>query len=123
MVGASLTLAMLLGVLAPDSPEYYEALVNMYTPGIWRIGVGMSISLGRVFVEVPPVEVPRLRGYMSGSFVFIGLTLVVILAGGTCGGVLGGSNGEQQRVQPMKDWVRRENLKISMTDGRAVPGR
>ena len=76
----------------PDSPEYYKAPVNMYTPGVWRIRVEVSSSLGRVLVDLPSVEVPRLRSYMSGSFVFIGLTLVLILVGGTCGGTLGRRN-------------------------------
>ena len=66
----------------PDSPEYYEAPVTMYTPGVWKIRVEVSGSLGRVLVELAPVEVPRLRSYMSGSVVFIGVSLVVVLAGG-----------------------------------------
>ena len=66
----------------PDSPEYYEALVNMDAPGVWRIRVEVSSSLGRVLVDLPSVEVPRLRSYMSGSFVFIALVSVAVLAGG-----------------------------------------
>ena len=65
-----------------DSPGYYEALVNMYTPGDWRIRVDVSSSLGKASMEAPPVEVPRLRSYMSGSYVFIGVVLVLVLAGG-----------------------------------------
>ena len=34
-------------------------------------------SLGRVFVDAPPVEVSRLRNDMVGGFVFIGVSLVV----------------------------------------------
>ena len=44
----------------PDSPEYYETLVNMYTPGDWRVRVDVSSSLCQASVEVPPVDVPRL---------------------------------------------------------------
>ena len=50
-------------------------------PGVWTIRVEVTGSLGRVFVDAPPVEVTRLRNYMAGGFVFIGVSLVVVLAG------------------------------------------
>ena len=41
----------------------------------------LTSFLGSVFVDAPPVEVPRLRSYMYGSFLFIILTLVLVLVG------------------------------------------
>ena len=65
----------------PGAPEYYKAQVNMYTPGIWRVRVEVSSSLGEISVDLPSVEVLRSRSYMSGSFGFIGVSLVLVLAG------------------------------------------
>ena len=65
----------------PDSPEYYKALVNEYAPDFWEISVEATGSLGRGLVYVPSVQVPILRSARAGSLVFIGVSLVMVLAG------------------------------------------
>ena len=65
----------------PDSPEYYQALVNEYAPDFWKISVEVTGSLGSVLVYVPSDQVPILRSAWAGSLVFIGVSLVIVLAG------------------------------------------
>ena len=62
---------------SPVSPEHYQALFSLKSPGIWRIWVEVDGRLGRVEVEVLPVEIPILRSYSTGSFVFIGVFLIL----------------------------------------------
>ena len=61
---------------SPVSPEHYQARFSLKSPGIWRIWVEVDGRLGRVEVEVLPVEIPILRSYSMGSFVFIGVFLI-----------------------------------------------
>ena len=61
----------------PVSPEHYQARFSLKSPGIWRIWVEVDGRLGRVEVEVLPVEIPILRSYSTGSFVFIGVFLIL----------------------------------------------
>ena len=61
----------------PVSPERYQARFSLKSPGIWRIWVEVDGRLGRVEVEVLPVEIPILRSYSTGSFVFIGVFLIL----------------------------------------------
>ena len=61
----------------PVSPEHYQARFSLKSPGIWRIWVEVDGRLGRVEVEVLPVEIPILRSYSMGSFVFIGVFLIL----------------------------------------------
>ena len=63
----------------PVSPERYQARFSLKSPGIWRIWVEVDGRLGRVEVEVLPVEIPVLRSYSTGSFVFIGVFVVIAL--------------------------------------------
>ena len=62
---------------SPVSPEHYQARFSLKSPGIWRIWVEVDGRLGRVEVEVLPVEIPILRSYSTGSFVFIGVFLIL----------------------------------------------
>ena len=64
---------------SPVSPEHYQARFSLKSPGIWRIWVEVDGRLGRVEVEVLPVEIPVLRSYSTGSFVFIGVFVVIVL--------------------------------------------
>ena len=64
---------------SPVSPERYQARFSLKSPGIWRIWVEVDGRLGRVEVEVLPVEIPVLRSYSTGSFVFIGVFVVIAL--------------------------------------------
>jgi hypothetical protein len=64
---------------SPVSPERYQARFSLKAPGTWRIWVEVDGRLGRVEVEVLPVEIPVLRSYSTGSFVFIGVFLVLSL--------------------------------------------
>lgn len=43
--------------------------------------LGASSSLGKATLNLPSVEVPRLRSYMTGSYTFTGVSLVVALTG------------------------------------------
>jgi hypothetical protein len=64
---------------APVSPELYQARFSLLTPGTWRMWVEVDGRLGRVEVEILPLEIPVIRSYSSGSFVFIGVFLVIAL--------------------------------------------
>jgi hypothetical protein len=64
---------------SPVSPERYQARFSLKSPGTWRLWVEVDGRLGRVEVEVLPVEIPVLRSFSSGSFVFIGVFLVITL--------------------------------------------
>ncbi len=48
-------------------------------PGVWRTSVDVSSPLGRVEVETPSVTVPESRKSKSGSLVFIGAFLAILL--------------------------------------------
>ena len=64
---------------SPVSPERYQARFSLLVPGTWRMWVEVDGRLGRVEVEVLPVEIPVLRSYSTGSFVFIGVFVVIAL--------------------------------------------
>jgi len=69
-----------LALSGPDAPGRYSARVNLDAPGIWQVALEVSSPLGTVGVDAPPVLVPAMRRFSSGSWVFVGVTLV--LAGG-----------------------------------------
>ena len=65
----------------PEVPERYLATVNMDDPGTWTVQVEVSSALGHALVEVPPVEILTARRLTAGSFIFLGVFLVLILGG------------------------------------------
>ena len=63
----------------PNDPDRYKAQVSLTAPGTWRLWVEIDGRLGRVEVEILPLEVPVLRSYSTGSFIFIGVFMVMVL--------------------------------------------
>lgn len=66
----------------PKFPGSYNAQARFDSPGFYLISVQVEGPLGTGTVLLEPLHVPELRRYSSGSFVFIGLTLVLV-AGAT----------------------------------------
>ncbi len=64
---------------SPVSPDRYQARFSLKSPGTWRLWVEVDGRLGRVEVEVLPVEIPVLRSYSTGSFVYLGVFAVIAL--------------------------------------------
>ena len=54
----------------PQTPERYDAQLNLNFPGEWRITLEITSSLGTVGVEMPPVDVPAMQQFSSGTIVF-----------------------------------------------------
>ncbi len=63
----------------PSNPGIYEATVQLDGAGIWHSSVEVSSSLGRVEVEVPPITIPLPRQTRSGSLVFLGVFLAILV--------------------------------------------
>lgn len=63
----------------PSNPGTYAATVQLDIVGIWQSSVEVSSSLGRVEVEVPPLTIPQPRQTRSGSLVFLGVFLAILL--------------------------------------------
>ena len=66
-----------LAVQTTNTPGRYDAQMNLDTPGVWNVNVEVSSSLGEVSVEGPPVTIPKARGLSQGSFVFLGVFLIL----------------------------------------------
>jgi len=66
-------------VNSPNTPERYRARVSLKASGTWRVWVEVDGRLGRVAVEVAPLDVPGLRRYSSGTLVFMVVFMVLIL--------------------------------------------
>ena len=66
----------------PKFPGTYNAQVRLDTPGVHLVSIQIQGSLGEGTVLVEPFQVPDVGGYSSGSFVFVGLTLVLVLGAG-----------------------------------------
>ena len=62
----------------PQEPERYDAQMTLESPGSWRVTVEVDSGLGTVAVEVPPLIVGETRKISGGTFVFIGIFLVII---------------------------------------------
>ena len=62
----------------PQEPERYDAQMTLDAPGSWRVTVEVASALGTVAVEVPPLYVEETRRISGGTFVFIGIFLVII---------------------------------------------
>ena len=63
----------------PSNPGTYEATVQLDAGGTWHSSVEVFSSLGRVEVEVPPLTIPEPRQTRSGSLVFLGVFLAILL--------------------------------------------
>ncbi len=63
----------------PSNPGTYEATVQLDARGTWHSSVEVFSSLGRVEVEVPPLTIPEPRQTRSGSLVFLGVFLAILL--------------------------------------------
>ena len=64
---------------SPNNPERYRARMSLTAPGTWRLWVEVDGPLGRVEVEILPLDVPALSSYSTGSFIFIGVFLILVL--------------------------------------------
>ena len=62
----------------PQEPERYDAQMTLDAPGSWRITVEVASDLGTVAVEVPTLTVEETRRISGGTFVFLGVFLVII---------------------------------------------
>lgn len=62
----------------PKFPGTYHAQTRLDSPGVWLVSIEIQGPLGDGTVLVAPMNVPDLRGYSAGSYVFIGLTLVLV---------------------------------------------
>ncbi len=62
----------------PTFPGTYHAQTRFDSPGVYLVSIEIQGELGKGTVLVEPLNVPDLRGYSSGSFVFVGLTLVLV---------------------------------------------
>ena len=64
---------------SPNTPEAYRAQIGLDEPGIWDAVVEIESPLGTGIVSVGSLHVPNPRTYSSGSFVFIGIFIVLLL--------------------------------------------
>ena len=62
----------------PTFPGTYHAQTRFDSPGVYLVSIEIQGELGKGTVLVEPLNVPDLRGYSSGSIVFVGLTLVLV---------------------------------------------
>lgn len=62
----------------PSNPDRYDAQMDLHSPGLWSITVGVESSRGKVAVEMMRLEVPETRRISGGTFVFIGVFVVLI---------------------------------------------
>ena len=62
----------------PKFPGTYNAQARFDSPGFYLVSVEVQGPLGDGTVLLETLYVPDLRGFSSGSFVFIGLTLVLV---------------------------------------------
>ena len=65
----------------PTFPGTYHAQTRFDSPGVYLVSIEIQGELGKGTMLVEPLNVPDLRGYSSGSFVFVGLTLVLVAGG------------------------------------------
>ena len=62
----------------PTFPGTYHAQTRFDSPGVYLVSIEIQGELGKGTVLVEPLNVPDLRGYSSGSIVFVALTLVLV---------------------------------------------
>ena len=61
-----------------QSPERYDAQVNLDAPGHWLVTVEVDSSLGLVAVAFIELEVPEARKISGGTFVFYGAFAMIM---------------------------------------------
>lgn len=61
-----------------QSPERYDAQINLDAPGRWLVTVEVDSSLGLVAVAFIELEVPEARKIFGGTFVFIGAFAMIM---------------------------------------------
>lgn len=66
----------------PSLPEHYEARIVLDAPGTWRVAVEVTSPLGREEVVASTLEVPITQNFTSGSIVFAGVFVLLLL--GAC---------------------------------------
>ena len=66
----------------PGLPGHYEARIVLDTPGTWRVAVEVASSLGKEEIVASTLEVPTTRSYTSGSIVFAGVFVLLLLGAG-----------------------------------------
>jgi hypothetical protein len=66
----------------PKFPGTYHAQTKFDSPGSYLISLEIQGPLGDGSVLLEPLYVPEVKGFTSGSFVFIGLTLVLASGAG-----------------------------------------
>ena len=68
-----------LAVKTSSSQERYDALMDLDTPGTWAMSVEVDSSLGEVELEIPPLEIQAPRRFSGGTFVYIGVSFIIVL--------------------------------------------
>ena len=63
----------------PNTPEAYRAQITLDAPGIWDAMVEIQGPLGTGLTAVGSLHVPNPRTYSAGSFVFVGVFLVLFV--------------------------------------------
>lgn len=62
----------------PRFPGTYQAQARLVTPGFYMVSVEVKGPRGNGAVLLEPLYIRELKGFSSGSYVFIGLTLVLV---------------------------------------------
>ena len=70
-----------LAVHTTNVTEEFQAVMNLDHAGEWRVSTEVSSPLGMATVKAPPVQIARPLRSTSGSLVFVGMTVVIILGG------------------------------------------
>ena len=68
-----------LAVHTTDVYEEYQAVMNLDHAGQWDVSVEVESPLGQATVQAPPVQIARPLRSTSGSLVFVGMTVVIVL--------------------------------------------
>lgn len=66
----------------PKVPEAYRAQISLDAPGIWEAMVEIEGPLGTSLTSVGSLHVPNPRTYSSGSLVFVGVFIILLLGAG-----------------------------------------
>lgn len=71
-----------IALYVPGPPDHYEARIVLDTPGTWRVAVEVTSSLGTEEIVASTLEIPTTRSYTSGSIVFAGVFVLLLLGAG-----------------------------------------
>ena len=63
------------------TPEVYKADVKLETPGSWEASIEVSSQMGDATVALPSLEVQKTVRSSSAGFVYVGVSLVIVLGG------------------------------------------